>query len=139
MQTKKISGGYFLRIDKGEEVISSIVNFAADNKIPSAVITGIGALTDVTLGYFDQKQKQYLKRTFKDIYEMLSLSGNVSYLDDKPMVHAHVILGRPDYTLIGGHLFSGIVAVTGEIYIKAFEDKFNRRLNPEFDLNLLSF
>jgi len=139
MQVKKISGGYFLRIDKGEEIISSIVNFAGDRKIPSAVIAGIGALTDVTLGYFDRKHKKYIKLTFSDIYEMLSLSGNISYIDDKPMVHAHVVLGKVDYTVIGGHLFSGVVAVTGEVYIQAFGDKLNRQLNPEFDLNLLSF
>ncbi len=139
MQLKKTNSSYFLRIDKGEEIISSIENITVDENIQSGAIVGIGALTEVTLGYFDRKQKKYLRRTFNDIYEMLSFSGNISYLDDKPIVHAHVILGQPDYTLIGGHLFSGVVAVTGEVYIQTFKDKFNRQLNPEFDLNLLAF
>ena len=139
MQAKKITGGYFLRVDKEEEIISSIVSFTGDKKIPSGVIAGIGALTDVTLGYFDRSHKKYLKQTFKDVYEMLNLSGNISYVEGKPLVHAHVILGKSDYTVIGGHLFSGVVAVTGEVFIQTFEDRFSRQLNPEFNLNLLRF
>ena len=139
MQVKEISSGYFLRIDKGEEIISSTESFAGDKKIPSGVIAGIGALTEVTLGYFDRNHKKYLKQTFKDVYEMLNLSGNISYVEGKPLVHAHVILGKSDYTVIGGHLFSGVVAVTGEVFIQTFEDRFSRQLNPEFNLNLLRF
>ena len=139
MQAKKVDGGFFLRLDKGEEVISSILNFVANEKIPSGVISGIGALTEVTLGYFDRKEKKYLRQIFNDTYELLSLNGNISYIGDGPIIHAHCVLGKADYQLIGGHLFSGIIAVTGEIYIQTFTEKFNRQLNDKFSLNLLDF
>ena len=139
MQAKKISNGYFLRIDKDEEIISTLISFISSEKVQSGAISGIGALTDVTLGYFDRKEKKYLKKLFNDSYELLALNGNISYVNDEPIVHAHCVLGKADYQLIGGHLFSGTVAVTGEIYIQTFTEKFNRQLNNEFSLNLLVF
>lgn len=145
MQSKKVENGYFLRIDKGEEMMSAVTDFIEKKNIQSGVISGIGALTDVELGFFDRTKKEYLKKTFptdpadNDIYELLSLNGNISYIDNNPMVHAHCVLGKSDYNVIGGHLFSGIVAVTGEVYIRTFSVKFVRKVNPEFNLKLLSF
>ncbi len=139
MKARKVNGGHFLRIDKGEEIISTIVDYAEKENMASGVISGLGALTEVTLGYFDRQERKYLKRTFNDVFELLSLNGNLSYVGQKPMVHAHCVLGGPDYRVIGGHLFSGIVAVTGEIYIQIFTEKFNRQLDHEFNLNLLAY
>jgi len=139
MKVKKVENGYFLRIDKGDEIVSAITDFIARENIQSGAISGIGALTDVELGYFDRVRKEYLKKTFNNIYELLSLTGNIAYIDNKPMVHAHCVLGDADYNVAGGHIFSGIVAVTGEMFIRTFTEKFDRRLNDEFNLNLLSF
>jgi predicted DNA-binding protein with PD1-like motif len=139
MQAKKVECGYFLRIDKDEEIISSILKFVSDEKIQAGTVAGIGALTEVTLGYFDRQAKKYKKRIFNDVYELLSLSGSISYIGEGPIVHAHCILGDIGYNVIGGHLFSGIVAVTAEIYIRTFADKLNREMNKELSLNLLVF
>jgi len=68
MKVKKVENGYFLRIDKGEEIISTITDFIARENIQSGAISGIGALTDVELGYFDRVRKEYLKKTFNNIY-----------------------------------------------------------------------
>ena len=137
MKAKKTDNGYFLRIDKGEEIISTITSFIISEKIQSGTIAGIGALTNVTLGYFNRHNKQYNKQVFDDVYELLSLNGNISYISEEPIVHVHCVLGDADYQTIGGHLFSGTVAVTGEVFIRTFQDKFNRKLNDDFNLNLL--
>ena len=139
MQAKKVDNGFFLRLDKDEEIISTLINFVADKNIQSGVITGIGALTEVTLGYFNRREKKYLQRVFGDIYELLSLNGSISYTGEAPVIHAHCVLGDADYRTHGGHLFSGLVAVTGEVYIRTFPDKFQRRHNDELSLNLLAF
>ena len=139
MKAKKVETGYFIRLDKGEEAIKTLTDFIAQEKIPAGVITGIGALTDIELGYFERGQKQYIKRRFEDVYELLSLTGNISYSNGNPTIHAHCILGDADYQLIGGHFFSGTVAVTGEIYVRAFKEQFKREPNPEFELKLLAF
>lgn len=138
MKTKKIDDGYFLRLDKGEEVVRTLVEFIAKEEIQAGAIAGIGALTQVELGYFDRDKKVYNRRKFEGIYELLSLLGNISYADNVPMVHAHCLLGDAEYKIIGGHFFSGIVAVTGEIYIRTFAERLSRELNPETGLKLLA-
>jgi predicted DNA-binding protein with PD1-like motif len=139
MQSKKVENGYLIRIDKGEELMAAIIGFIAEKGIPSGVISGIGALTDVELGYFNRDRQEYQRQKFDNIYELLSLKGNISYIDGKPIVHAHCILGRNDYGLIGGHLFSGEVAVTAEVFVQVFNERISRAMNPELKLNLLRF
>jgi predicted DNA-binding protein with PD1-like motif len=139
MKARKIDGGWFVRIDRGEEVMKTLTSFIVEKNIQAGAISGIGALTEAELGYFNRDTKEYQRRKFDGVYELLSLAGNIAYVDNKPMVHAHCILGDADYRLTGGHLFSGVIAVTGEIYIKVFSEKFNRALDPEIKLNLLDF
>ena len=139
MQSKKVENGYLLRIDKGEEIMAKITDFIISENIQAGVISGIGALTKAELGYFNRDRQEYQKQRFDKIYELLSLAGNISYIDGKPMVHAHCILGQNDYGLIGGHLFSGEVAVTAEVFIRNFQERINRAMNPELKLNLLRF
>lgn len=139
MKAGKVDSGWFVRLDRGEEIMQTLVDFIAAENIPAGAIAGIGALTKVELGYFNRDTKEYQRRKFDGVYELLSLTGNIAYVDNKPMVHAHCILGDADYQVVGGHLFSGIVAVTGEIYIGVFSDKFKRAMDPEVELNLLDF
>jgi uncharacterized protein len=139
MKAKKVENGWFVRLDKGEEVMSTLIAFIAEKQIPAGTVAGIGALTEVELGYFNRDQAVYQRRRFNGIYELISLTGNIGYVDGKPMVHAHCLLGDADYQVTGGHLFEGMVAVTGEIYIQVFAEQFTRVMNPEIKLNLLDF
>ena len=139
MRSIKIDGGYFLRLEKGEEIVGALTEFAAANDIQAATISGIGALTEVKLGYFDRDQKRYLDKTFYEIYELLSLNGNIGSFEGKPVIHAHCVIGTADYRVHGGHLFSGLVAVTGEIQIRVHGRILERRIDDEFKLKLLAF
>jgi predicted DNA-binding protein with PD1-like motif len=137
MKAKKVENGWFVRIDKDEKVMQTLIDFIDEKQIPAGTITGIGALTEVELGYFNRESTTYQRRRFDGIYELLSLTGNIAYVDNKPMVHAHCLLGDADYQVTGGHLFEGTIAVTGEFYIRVFTEKFTRAMNPELKLNLL--
>jgi hypothetical protein len=139
MKFIKVTGGYFLKLEKGEEIISTITDFVAKQNIPGGALWGIGAITDVTIGYFSGHEKKYYKQTFSDEYELLSLSGSISYIESKPIIHAHIIISKTDYSLTGGHCFSAKVAVTTEIFIHTFEQKLNRAMDTEIGLNLLKF
>jgi Plants and Prokaryotes Conserved (PCC) domain len=63
MKTKLINDGpqktYVLVLDKGDEAVSSIEDFARKNGIAAAQITGIGAFSDAVLGFFDWETKNY--------------------------------------------------------------------------------
>jgi hypothetical protein len=134
---KKNSFGYVVRLEKGEEVISSISQLTEKEEIPGGFFLGLGAVKDVTLGYFDMEKKEYIKKTFEDEFELSSLVGDIFYLDGKPGVHAHATLSDPRFNIIGGHLFSALATATVELFIYLTDDVLKRRPDPEIGLNLL--
>jgi predicted DNA-binding protein with PD1-like motif len=128
---------YVLIIDRGEELVSTISNFCKKNKIKAAFVSGIGALSNINLGYFDIIKKEYIKREFDNSYELININGNISVKEDNYILHCHVVLGGPDYSLKGGHLFRGLVSVTAEIYILPLDGKLIREMDEETSLNLI--
>ncbi len=128
---------YVLIIDRGEELVSTISNFCKKNKIKAAFVSGIGALSNINLGYFDIIKKEYIKREFDNSYELININGNISVKEDNYILHCHVVLGGPDYSLKGGHLFRGLVSVTAEIYILPLNGKLIREMDEETSLNLI--
>ncbi len=136
---RAVEGGYLLRLPRGARVMETLLNFIREKNIGGGAFSAIGALEEVELGYFRLSDHQYLRKKLNGIYELVSFSGNVSYVDGQPMVHAHAVLGDPDFQTVAGHFFDGAVAVTMEVYLTVFSDKIARRREEETGLNLLDF
>ncbi len=134
---KKIPNGYIVRLEAGEEVISSLSEFAKKEKVLGGFLFGLGAIKDATLGYFDVENKEYIKKIFNREYEISSLVGNIYYFEGRPGVHAHVTLSEKDFNAIGGHLFSAVVTGTGEFFVCLSSDILERKKDPQTGLNLL--
>ncbi len=128
---------FLVRVDRGEEMMETLRAVAARKKIDAASVSGIGALENAELGYFDVNRKEYLRRKLTGSWELLSLAGNISLRDGEVMPHIHVILGNADLECRGGHLFSGVVSVTGEIFIEALPGPLHREMDDEVSLPLL--
>lgn len=137
MQYRKVENGYFLRLEKGEEVVSSIVLFAAKEKIGSGAFFGLGAINNLELGYYDLKTRKYEKEHFAEDMEVGNISGNIATLDGKPFVHTHVTVSGKDLRAFTGHLFSAEVALTLEIFVFIASAKIERKMDAEIGLNLL--
>jgi len=135
MKSRKIAGGYLVRLDRDEETIQTLSSLVTDKKIPCGILHGIGAVKNLELGWFDIKAGEYRRRRIKDTVEVVSLTGNISYLNQKPFIHAHIIVAGPDQKLLGGHFFGGEVAVTLEIYIKVISAKLERIFDPKVGFN----
>jgi len=134
---KKIPNGYLVRLEKGEEVIESLIKLANKEKIPGGFLYGLGAVEDITLGYFDVAKKDYVKKGFKDKYEVSSLVGDIYYFEGKAGVHAHVNLSGPDFNSIGGHLYKAVITGTGEFFIHTTDHTLQRKKDPDSGLNVL--
>ena len=128
---------YILRFDKGEEIFGALTDFCVKNEIKAASFMGLGTSGEVELGYFNAFLKEYRKKPHIENLEIVSLIGNIAWLENKPVVHAHGSFGRTDFSLIGGHVFKLVVLATCEIFLIKLEGQLDRENNPEFNLNFL--
>jgi len=144
MKTKNFSGGgilhlnrYYVVLEKDEEIISKIKEFAKYQNVKGGSIKGIGTLKDPELGFFDLNKKEYKKQIFKGDFELLSMDGNISTLNDELIIHIHALISDSEFRTLGGHLFSGKITGTAEIIIDYYGEKLKREHCNESNLNLL--
>lgn len=137
MQARKNGDGWILRLDRGEELMSTLGDWMRETAIPGGKVEGIGALRDCELGYFDVASSGYRNVLFPESMEVVSLVANLGWADDQPVVHAHAVLAGPDLVARGGHLWKGTVSVTVELYVTPSAAPVRRVLDPEVGLKLM--
>ncbi len=131
MQYKKNKNTYFVYLEKGEPVVDILTNFCKEQNISNGGISGIGAVNNIELGAYDTSTKEYIRRIFKEDYELINYQGNIMLLDDKPFIHAHITIGNHNMELFGGHLFSMNIAVVGEFIIQNIDGDSKRTFNSD--------
>ena len=129
---------FALILDSGDEVVSALEHFAAEQKLEASRLTAIGAFMSVTLGYFDWERKDYVRIPIEEQLEVLSLVGDITRQGARHKLHAHVVLGRRDASVRGGHLLSARVRPTLEVLLTDSPAYLKRRFDPESGLALIS-
>ncbi len=137
MKVKKLNFGYILRFEKGDELMSTLVKFIADNQTSFASFTLIGATTEVELGFFSLKDKAYHWKNFTGEYEIVAGVGNVATHEEKPMIHLHITIADDEFHAYGGHVRKLIVGATCELTLYTSEVRIERKFDEETGLNLL--
>ena len=135
----EVSGArtWALIFDKGDEPVSGLTAFAKSQGLSGAHFTAIGAFSEVTLGYFDRKARDYKKIPLREQVEVLSLIGDVALDRGEPKVHAHVVVGRADGEARGGHLLEARVWPTLEVVLTESPRHLRKRHDPETGLALI--
>ncbi|MGN6352680.1 MAG: PPC domain-containing DNA-binding protein [Parafilimonas sp.] len=129
---RKDGSNYLLVLKKGQPVIASLNAFMEKEKLPGASFTGVGAVLNPEVAYYDINTKHYNYKKFKGSMEVLSLVGNIGWFEDKSIVHTHINMGAPDFTVHGGHLREAEVSLILEVFIVPTEKKILRENNSEF-------
>jgi predicted DNA-binding protein with PD1-like motif len=129
---------WLLVFDPGDEVVSVLLAFAKEKSIKTAQIAGLGGFREVTLGYFDMPQKKYIPNEVREQVEVMSFIGNLSQSPEgESKLHAHVVVGKRDYTAHGGHLLKAIVNPTLELIITESPVEVTRVMHEDIGLALL--
>ena len=136
MNYKRVNDKLLISIDKGEFVNQKLLEVAEKENLKSGWINGLGAISDIEIGYWDIEKKVYVKNFFDDHYELLSLIGNVSLVDNKPFVHTHISFSDTEFKVFGGHLFDAKVIAAAEFCIFISDYHLHRKLNCDIGLNL---
>ncbi|MEP0814888.1 MAG: DNA-binding protein [bacterium] len=134
MQVKNEGHVYAIRMMRGENYFENLKELARKEHIKGAVIWGgIGMFDNPKLGYFKGSGGEYEFTVHEGCFEVLSLQGNIAWLDDEPIIHCHAVLGREDFTVFGGHLADATVAATIEMFIRTIDPvavRMHRQIEP---------
>jgi uncharacterized protein len=128
---------FVLVLETGDEAIAELTAFAKRERLGASHFSGIGAFSEVVVGYFDWTRKDYSRIPIREQVEVLSLAGDIVLDNGEPKVHAHVVLGKRDATAHGGHLLEGRVRPTLEITLIEAPLHLRRRHDAASNLALI--
>lgn len=128
---------YILRFDKDEDIIEELISFATEHHIAAGTFSAIGASTEVTLAYYHLESKTYEDHVLSEDMEIVSVTGNIGTMNNKPIIHAHGVFANRELTSFGGHIKKLVVSATCEVFLIKLEGKLNRMFDEETGLNLL--
>ncbi len=126
-----------LKLNPGDPLSASIRDFAKEYGIKGAVLSGLGAVRDAELAWFDAEKKKYETRRFPETQELVSLAGNLGLKEGDPALHAHAVCAGKDLKAVAGHLVEAVCAVTVEICVIETGFDIIRKLDPLFGLWLI--
>jgi predicted DNA-binding protein with PD1-like motif len=125
-------------LDRGDEVMASLLAFAEGQGISAAQFTAIGALSDVVLQYFDWAKKDYVGIPVHEQVEVASLIGDVALAPTgKPALHVHLVIGKSDGSAMAGHLGEGHVRPTLEVVLTESPAHLHKVKDPVSGLALI--
>ena len=127
-----------LVLKKDEDLIDRLNNYASETNLQSGWVNIIGSSSKLTLAFYDKDKREYQLQDFNEPLEIIGLQGNLAYIDDQPFWHIHGTFSRADYTVIGGHVKSCTIGLTGEVFIQNHAQKLRREFDDETGLNLLT-
>lgn len=139
MQYKKFKGSFFVRLERGEEIFSSLAALAEKEDIALGCVSGLGAVDRFTAGVFFPQEKVYRKNDFHGNFEITSLTGTITRMDGKPYLHLHMSAGNEYGKVMGGHLNEAHVSATCEIVVRVVDGSVGRAFSDEIGLNLFEF
>lgn len=127
MEYRKFGHTYLIRMDRGEEVVKCLYEFAEKENVHLASFSAIGACDKVTVGCYDVSEKQYHSKTLEGAYEITDLSGNITKKDGKVYLHLHITVADENQNAFGGHLNACTISGTCEMFANVIEGTVTRK------------
>lgn len=124
-------------LPRGTDILEGLLGAVREAEIVSGAFTGLGAIEDPELAYFDRDARVYNTHLFPGVWEIASLTGNLTQFGGQPRLHCHAVISGPDCAARAGHLAGGRVGVTCEIVLTPFASPLLRRIEPAFELPLI--
>ncbi|MCR5208296.1 MAG: DUF296 domain-containing protein [Eubacterium sp.] len=136
MEYRKYGNTFYIRMDKGDEIIGLILDICKKEGIKSAIFSGIGGCSEAEIQTFIPETGSFETRKISGMLELASLTGNVITDDDMNYYrHIHAVFAYKDgenHYVAAGHLRSTTVLYTAEIELRpVIGGDIKRRYNEE--------
>lgn len=143
MDYRKYGETYYIRVDKGEEVISSILEVCRKEQLRSAVFSGIAGCSEARIQTFLPESGTFETRTLQGMLELVSLNGNIISGEDGLYPHTHALFSYKEgdrHGMAAGHVKSITIRYTGEIELRPVAGgTIRRQFDPETGTGFWSF
>jgi uncharacterized protein len=136
MNSRREGNRIFVRLETGEEVHPSLEALAAREGVAGGWLSGIGAASEVELGFYNLSRRDYDRVRVEGEVEVASASGSVGRVEGKPFVHIHAVVSNPTGAAQGGHLFRAVAAATLEFVIFVAAEPIERTMDDATGLKL---
>jgi uncharacterized protein len=111
---------YIGKLHFGSDLLEELTNFCVEKNITLGKIEAIGAVQKACVGFYNQTTRKYHYLDYNRPSEILNLTGNISIKDNKPFIHAHLILADETGNAYGGHLSPGTIIFACEFIITVY-------------------
>ena len=139
MEYRRFGSEIVVRLDTGDEITEQLQTVAVKENVKLASVSGIGAVSEFTVGVFDLDDKRFVSKDFAGTYEIVSLTGNINTMNGEYYGHFHLAAGDREGHVFGGHMSRGVISATGEIFIHVIDGTVDRRKEEVNGINILKF
>ena len=87
--------------------------------------------------FYDPVSRVYRETRMTEDLEVATMTGNIAWVGDEPIVHLHGVVSRADCTTAAGHIMRGIVSATLEVMLRVYSERIVRKHDAGVGLNLL--
>ena len=144
MDYRKFDKTYYIRVDKGEEIISAILEVCKKEKITSAVYNGIGGCSEAEIQTFIPEKGEFETRSLSGMLELVNMTGNIMCDENGEIFHhthgAFAFKKDGAHLVSGGHLKCATVLYTAEIELRpVIGGEIKKKFDPETGTGFWSF
>ena len=139
MEYKSFEDTILVRLDKGDEIVKSLLEVAKKEGLTLASVSGIGATDDFEVGVFDLDRSDYDHFRFGGNHEIVALVGNLTTKEGAPYLHLHITCAGKGGKIVGGHLFEAKISLTAEIFLHKASGKAERLRDDALGINKILF
>ncbi len=122
MDYRKYDTAYYVRMDKGDEIVGSLLALCKKEGIASAVYSGIGGCSAAEIQTFIPEEGAFETQALEGMLELVSMNGNVISDDAGELFHhTHAVYTykeNGEHRMSGGHIKSSTVLYTAEIELR---------------------
>jgi hypothetical protein len=144
MEYKKYGEAYYIRMDRGDEIIEQILSICKKEQIQSATYSGIGGCGSAEIQTFIPDTGTFEIQRLDGMLELISLTGNIVTDDNGEYFHhTHAIFSfkaGDEHCTAAGHIKSINVSYTAEIELRPVVGGIIRRkFDPETGTGFWNF
>ena len=144
MDYREYGNTIYIRMDKGDEIISCILDVCKKEQILSAVYTGIGGCGEAQIQTFIPESGTFETQTIRGMLELVALTGNIISDDQQALCHhTHAVFSYKNgeqHCMAAGHIKAITVSYTAEIELRpVIGGTIKRQFDPETGTGFWSF